>query len=233
MLAVACTTLSRARRSGARPVLGLVEGLAGEAGGERGGADAGPEGAADPALIGGRHVAVHDELAPRDAVGLALLEVDVEVDLVGLAAAGEGEAGVAAEVALVEHEALEPLDLVGLPLAAGGVAGVADRRALVGAEGLRVDAAPWASERGRAAMLSSPLDVALGQGDVAVDADAADALAGHDLDRQLAGAVGEEGRAVAELLQLGADRLGVEVAGLEAEDATPGAGCCRRRGTCR
>jgi hypothetical protein len=162
---------------------------------------------------------VDDQLAPRDAVGLALLEVDVEVDLVGLAAAGEGEAGVAAEVALVEHEALESLDLVGLPLAAGGVVGGADRGALVGAQrpsGGRSAVGEGAGAGGDAELA---LDVAPRERDVAVDADAADALAGDDLDRQLARAVGEEGGAVAELLQLGADGLGVEVAGLEAEDA--------------
>ena len=52
------------------------------------------------------------------------------------------------------------------------------------------------------------LDVALRQREVAVDADATDAAAGLDGDRDLAGVLGGEARAVAELLELGADGRG-------------------------
>jgi hypothetical protein len=200
------------------PLAGVVDPLAGEASGEGGRADPRPEGASHPALIGGRHVAVHGEAAQRDPERGALLEVDVEVGLLVVATADQRELGLAAQVALVEHVALEALDLVGLPLGAGGVVGGADRGARGAAGGLRARAVAVGEGAGAGGDAELALDVALRQREVAADADATDAAAGLDGDGELAGVLGGEARAVAELLELGADGRGVEVAGLEAED---------------
>src|SRR5690606_15206485 len=177
------------------------------------------EGAPDPALVGLGHVAGDGELAQRHAVGGALVEVDVEVDLVARAPAGEPDRGLAAQITLVEQVALEAVDLVELPLVAGGVARLAHRRARVlDAQPPRRDAAA-VGERARPGVDADlALDLALRQRQVAVHADAADALARVDLDRELVDVVGDEGGAVAELLELGADGLGQQVARLDVED---------------
>ncbi len=135
------------------------------------------EGPLDPAVVLDRDVPLDRQVAASDPIGRPLVDVDVEIGLVVGAAADKGQAGVAAEIAAIEEEAIEAGELVALPLLAGEVVGVADRRELVAADVRRLDAAAVGEGAGAGVDAQLALDVALGEGDAVVDPDPTDAPA--------------------------------------------------------